>query len=93
MARRVPVTGLSPSGNMPDAPRPGRWWRRGSVIATMVAASVLAFAPAASAHQHSAPSSTQSTPTVPDTACALVDPSIPVPIDPGVCTGFAVEWG
>jgi hypothetical protein len=68
------------------------------VIVTMVAASVLVFAPPASAaHHHSAASPSQTTgttaPASPDTACALVDPSIPPPIDPSLCTGFAVEWG
>jgi hypothetical protein len=98
VARRVPVTRLSPVGNGPGAPRPGRRWRRGSVIVTMVVASVLAFAPPASAsHHHSSapPSQTTgtSTPTSPDPSCALVDPSSPAPVDPSLCTGFAVEWG
>jgi hypothetical protein len=68
------------------------------VIVTMVAASVLAFAPPASAaHHHSAAPQSQTTgtttPTSPNPACALVDPSIPPPVDPSLCTGFAVEWG
>jgi hypothetical protein len=98
VARRVPVTRLSPLGNGPDAPRPGRRWRRGSVIVTMVAASVLAFAPPASAsHHHSRAPESQTTgtttPTSPDSSCEVVDPSTPPPVDPSLCTGFAVEWG